>query len=202
MTKQEFLAQVKEAVVQQRQFGKQLQMLSEKQLKMSLEENKWCVAEILDHVAVTNQKYIKNIEAAIEKSPKKLEGDKGKFKAGLFGRIFGGLVGPQNPRSMKAPKTFLPAKTINLKGKDAVAKFIRTSNKLNDLLKQLEDKNINKLRVKSPAKSWVKFRLGAAIQVMIAHQARHLMQIKDILEHPRFPKQSTVQHFGQPQRRM
>lgn len=136
----------------------------------------WSVGQCLDHLNVTCRQYLEAIPAAIERGRERGLAGPGPVRRGLLGKPFIRLLEPPVRTRFKAPKTFRPRAGERL-DKDAVlAEFHEQRRRLEQCFEQSADLDLWRIKLASPALPLLRFSLGEAYQIVLAHDRRHLWQ--------------------------
>lgn len=159
--------------------------LSDEQFNWRPDETKWSIAECIDHLSVTANGYLPNIEKVLQVSSENKASGEQQIKFGIVGKFFKRLEPPPKFK-VKAPKKLAPNKNLN---KDRVLnEFFRVQGKIKELMGKSAGQNINKLKVPSPIVSLIKVRIGEFYAFTAVHERRHVWQIKEILKQTNFPR--------------
>lgn len=137
----------------------------------------WSAADCFVHLLKANTFYLDGIEAALSgQVPPPQE----EFSSGFFGKLFLGFVEPQAdgsaPRQkVPAPGSIQPESDVE-DPKAVIEKFIAQQERFLELVKQAEQADLKKVKVKSLVGNIIRFRLGDALQLVSWHTIRHLDQ--------------------------
>ena len=140
--------------------------------------NGWSIAECIDHLIVTGIDYCDIFEAGLKKLEEKNIRYTGEMKHGFFGRKFIANVEPPVKRKFKSPQKWRPDSRIN-KAKAAEA-YMQLQDRWIELVNKSAAWDITKVKLPSPAVSWIKFSAFDILSVNSAHQRRHLWQAKNV----------------------
>jgi len=88
-------------------------------------------------------------------------------------------------KPMKNPPAFAPAQS-NLPA-TIVSDFKKQQLQLCAIIAKLDDADLNKTIVSSPALGLITYSLHDLLIILAGHEQRHLQQAKNILQHPQFP---------------
>lgn len=139
----------------------------------------WSVAECLDHVAITAEKYIPVIRKALEDGRANGATGEGPFQYGFLARTFLWMLEPPVRMRVKAPATFAPRPQPD--PAMALSAYLTQHNELQKVLLQADGLDVAAIRVISPANEKLKLPVGAVIGVLTAHARRHLWQARRAL---------------------
>ncbi len=145
------------------------------------DQDKWSVAQVLEHLNSYNRYYL----AAIEKTLQKKSTPSSSFKPGLFGDYFTKMMNPEargkQLNKMKSPQDHQPSPLLNAAA--VIQEFISGQEQLINLLEKAKQANIGKLKTPISISKFIKLKVGDTFRFLIAHQQRHFKQIERILEH-------------------
>lgn len=139
----------------------------------------WSVAECLDHVAVTAEKYLPALRQALETGRAEGRTGEGPFRYGFLARTFIWAIEPPVRMRVKAPATFIPRPQPDVAA--ALAAYLAQHAELHKLLLQADGLDLAAIRVVSPANDKIKLPVGAVIGILTAHARRHLWQARRAL---------------------
>jgi hypothetical protein len=146
-------------------------------------EGAWSIAQCLDHLRVTNELYFAPLRSALTAAPPGApEGD---YRAGMLARWFIRAVGPQGTSRMKAPKRFRPDAAPA--PADAAEAFAASQRTLASLIGRARGCDPQKVKIASPVARILRFTAAEALELMVAHEQRHLAQAARVRSHPAFP---------------
>jgi len=136
--------------------------------------NSWCVAECLDHLAITNRVYLTAMQAPALEARRQ-----GRFRTqpvlpGKIAAVFVRLLEPPPRARMKAPRKIQPRPQPPLA--EAVANFLAAQNEVRAFLEAQSDLELAKVRFPNPFLPGVRFSLATGLHVICAHERRHLYQ--------------------------
>ena len=164
--------------------------LSGEQMNWKPSPEKWSIAECIDHLNATGEKYLEKVLPAIRNAEEKgITGNPG-IKFGWFGKMLR-MVGLEPPpkRKVSAPKIFRPRTTGG--GKLDKDKVIRDFLLLQEsLIKAVEDSDgleLNKVKFSNPASNLIKIRLGDFLDFTASHERRHIWQANNVKNAEGFP---------------
>ena len=164
--------------------------LGENQITWRPSNDSWNIQEVLSHLnsysAYYHQVFIDKIQHTKYKSIKEhfVSSPLGRsaWKSMKLGRL------NNIKRKFRAPKNLNPTLSPNLIDNTAVANFIKSQEELITILDNAEHVNLKKVKVPISISKIVRLRLGDALMFVIYHNERHMQQVKNIIEHPNFPK--------------
>jgi hypothetical protein len=169
---------------------KKLAHLGENQLNWSPTADSWSISEVLAHLNSYSSYYNNALSERIQNT--KFREPKELFVSSPLGRsawISMKLGNAKNiKRKFKAPRTSNPRYDNTLvKGNDFEL-FIAHQNTMLDILEKAKTINIRKAKVKISISRIIRLRFGDALMFVIYHNQRHMQQIINLMQHPKFPK--------------
>lgn len=159
------------------EFEKTLENSELAELNQKPMPNAWSVSEVIDHLVKVNTSYFSTFDQIIKKE----------YKTPLLGRIpiLGRKIGSLILSTMSSPKkteTFKIWKpSSRFYDNSLFDKFYDQQHELSSYVQKLEPFLNKQLMISSPANKWVVYELDQAIEIIMAHEKRHLGQIKNLL---------------------
>ncbi len=159
--------------------------LSDAQLGWAPEPGRWSVGENVSHLRTLNTRYIEAIDAAIAAA--RARGNTGfeRYTPGLVGGFMVRFMEPPVKRRVRTPAVFVSEGARNW-GEER-AGYHATHAALEERLHAAGGISLNKARVASPASRLLRLKLGDAFALLLAHDRRHLWQIRQLRSDPAFP---------------
>ena len=147
----------------------------------------WSVADCVEHLLQADGLYLSAMKPAVASDPVPSAADAAANRAKHFwhtipARVGLWVAGPGGPK-VPAPTQFIPPPA----SPDAPHRFFAAQREWRDLIATLDGHDIRKLRVASPLTRWVNLQIGSMLEVMIAHQERHIGQAERVRAKPGFP---------------
>jgi len=153
-----------------------LKSLSIENLNYRPGPDKWSILECVEHLNRYGRFYLPEIESRIEQSKSLAEDE---FKSGFLGNYFANSMLPKV--KLNTMKTF---KEMNPIGSDLDESSIQTlidqQHKTLDLLSKAGSVSMNKTKTSISISKWIKLKLGDTFRVVVYHNYRHMVQIKNI----------------------
>jgi uncharacterized damage-inducible protein DinB len=170
--------------------SKKCTYLGDNQITWRPSAESWNIQEVLSHLnsystyyhqtfidKIQNTKF-KNVKESFVPSPL----GRSAWKSMKLGRL------NNIKRKFRAPKNLNPSLDLNLIDHEPVVNFINNQGELITILDNAENVNLKKVKIPISISKIVRLRLGDALMFVIYHNERHIQQVKNILEHPNFPK--------------
>ena len=163
--------------------------LSNAQLTWQPQPGAWSINECLVHLNLIDGQDLPNLFKAITLGRKEGRTAAGPFRWSWFARTFIAQVEPPSKMKVPAPKRYQPPTTAEQPDpKETYLEFQRIQNDLYFLTGEADGLDLKGIKVPSPAAKWLKMSIGARIELIAAHDRRHLWQARRVLENPNFPK--------------
>ncbi|ELR72956.1 hypothetical protein C900_00917 [Fulvivirga imtechensis AK7] len=160
-------------------------MLSEQPTEKLTEQptpNQWSVAECLEHMNAATELYLDQIE------PKMITHLKPSgttfFKRGFFASYSTKSLKPSAEgkikSKMKTMKIFQPISEQNVKS--VLDRFVNNQHRVLRVLHDLDGKDLRSFKLTTALGKILKFYVGEALEFAIAHNQRHVLQARRVLE--------------------
>ncbi len=142
----------------------------------------WSVAECLDHLAVANRVYLEAMREPAERARAAGRLRRAPALPGFFGRMFvNSLEPPAKSRTKrKAPGKIRPRESPGLR--DAFDAFIASQEPVRAFLREYANIDLAGVRFRNPFIGVIHFSLATGLNVITAHERRHLWQAGRVLE--------------------
>ncbi|HVY91576.1 MAG TPA: DinB family protein [Bryobacteraceae bacterium] len=146
---------------------------------------RWSVLEILDHLAVFNEGFLRELGIAAANAPS--GGRAGEFRSGgMVSEKFVSFSEPPPKAKVKATAKLAPRPTLNpekilpefLSSMDHIANFVRSSS----------GKDLNAVRFKNPFIPLLRFTAATGLLILGSHTRRHMYQAEQVLKEADFPR--------------
>ncbi len=153
--------------------------LTEEQLNLK-PGGKWSIAQIIDHIIVTNESYFPVVRKIRE----------GKYSVPLIGKInfisnfFGNFILKSVQPERRKMKTFsVWEPTDNNISKDILDRFFTHQAKLKSLILDSADLVKKNTVISSPVNKYIVYKLDKAFDIIITHEKRHFEQAVEMLDY-------------------
>ena len=138
-------------------------------------QDSWSVAQCLDHLGMTNRAYLAAMEAPVVQARMQGLKRKGPVRPGPFGALFARNAEPPVRRlRIPAPKSIAPAEHGSLD--QATESYFSSHRLLEKFIEQNADLDLTHIRFPNPFIRGVNFGAASGLQIMAAHERRHLWQ--------------------------
>jgi hypothetical protein len=138
----------------------------------------WSIAQIIEHLIVTNQSYLDLLEKIKSGKHQLPFHARFNFVTSLFGKLLLNAVNPNKKRKLKTFKIWEPEQSEV--SNDIVFKFVEQQKKLQEAIKESTELISNGCVISSPANKNIVYKLETAFDIIIAHEQRHLNQAKEL----------------------
>lgn len=155
--------------------------LSYEELNWKPNAQSWSVGQCLHHLIVSNESYFPMFEQIQNGTYKTRFWERISPFTGFFGHKL--LKSMQNTgRKLKVPLIFTPSSSEV--PSDIVVQFLQHQEKLMEHLRRIPPEHLRK-KVSSPASKFVTYRLEKLWRILIAHEIRHTLQARAVLQNKR-----------------
>ena len=160
--------------------------LSEAQLNWKPAPDKWSIAQCLDHLTVTSNRFEPYLTAALARGQRKWPVSAAPaYRPSFIGGWLIKQVDPETGRNLPAPKVFRPAESSAIHG--ALESFIKQHERFIEFVRRSAGIDYNKTRLRSPVTPLMRYSLADAFVITVVHGRRHLGQAQRVRETPEFP---------------
>jgi hypothetical protein len=148
--------------------------LTPEQLAKRPAPESWSIAECITHLTLSNRPYPPLLRAAYAEGRRAGRLGSGPFKEGLMGRLLKWSLEPPPRLKFKAnapfqPVEFGPAERV-------LPDFLALQEQIEACVHEAAGLAIDQVKVVSPVDTRVKYNAFAALQIVAAHERRHLWQ--------------------------
>ncbi len=159
--------------------------LSDVQLNWRPGEGRWSISENIAHLTATGNVYLPPLDAAIERGFERAMFGGRDFQPTGLGRWFITQMEPPPRRRLRTSRKVLPQR---VEGAAALcAGFDAMHAEMIDRLRRSRGLDLARVKVRSPLLPILRFTLGAAFGIIVAHERRHLWQARQVRQELRFP---------------
>jgi hypothetical protein len=162
--------------------------LSPAQLAWSPEPGRWSIAEVAAHLNLAGRIYLDAIAHTLAEARARGLADRGDYRPTLTGRFMAWALSPDQRVKMKAPAIFRRAEgTAAIDGPRELANWRALHVEVEERIREAAGVDLRRARFVSPASRLVRMNLGDAFSVLLVHERRHLLQLRNLRSHPGFP---------------
>jgi hypothetical protein len=146
--------------------------LAPEQLTGRPEPGKWSIAEHVAHLTLTSKAYDPLFEEAFARARREnMTG--GDYSMELMPRLLKWYLEPPYRSRMKTPPAFVPAPEVG-SVREVITEFLNHQEKLQVYFREASQWDLSRLKIKSPFAKQVQYNLFSAIQLILAHERRHV----------------------------
>lgn len=157
----------------------QFQNLTEAELNRNPSPDSWNISQCFWHLNSYCEYYLPRMEKSILGAKENTDHN---FKSGWMGSYFIKLMQPlSGSKKMKAIKDHMPTERPN--GSAEIAKWIDHQEQLLVIISKARAVSLNSIKIPTSLLQLIRLNLGDALQFVIVHQHRHLLQAQQCLGH-------------------
>lgn len=165
--------------------GKEFGALTASQLNWKPSENKWSIAQCLDHIIVSNETYFPQLETIISGRWRNSFWQNMPIIPKMWGKMLIKSVSPEIVRKTKTSKVFYPVSSgIPL---SIIKEFTSHNHTLKEFIEKSHNANLDKIVITSPVSGFITYSLHDAFIILVSHEERHFLQAKRVKESTGFP---------------
>jgi hypothetical protein len=155
--------------------------LTDQQLRFNPAPNKWSIAEVFGHLNIAHDGYIRGMLSRVTLAP---DVKKENYHSGWLGEWLYDRIMPRSDGSVfkiPSPKR-LHAQKDGLDGRDEVNRFLQQCDALDDILRHVSTKDLQRIKIPFTFSRFIKLRLGDMLRYLVAHNERHLLQAHRVMK--------------------
>jgi hypothetical protein len=160
--------------------------LTETQWKWSPSADRWCLAQILDHLNKTGNAVLPCFAKALAELRQRDARSEGPFRYGTFDRFTMRALSANPPFKMPVPPALIPAASGS--GAQILAEFLTLQDSLRKVVEDANGYDLAAVKVTSPLNRMFRLRFGAYLESTLTHQQYHWLQAQELLKNPDFPR--------------
>lgn len=148
--------------------------------------SRWSMTGHLAHLGVVGEAYVGALEAAVEKAREESAPEsEGPYRHPWLSRRFARMMDPPPTLRVRTFKTMVPDPHVT--PEEAVERFRGLLGRLGAAVESARGLDLGAVRVPSPFFSLLRFSLGAAFEIVLAHDRRHVWLMREVMESDGFP---------------
>lgn len=163
--------------------------LTEAQFNWRPAPGRWSIAECLDHLRVTGEEILAQLEPAIERAWARGRTGSPPFRYGWLGDWFVRSTGPIDPdrrrASIPSPRIYRPRPDRS--AAEVLPAFVALQDRLEEMLRRANGLDLGRVKARSPVTPLLRISLGQWLASTAGHQVRHLEQARAVRDDPAFP---------------
>lgn len=161
--------------------------LTEEELNWQPTPGSWSVGQCIEHLCITNEAYLPAIsDVLVDRPDSPVEQITPGWFGGWFLRKF--VVPSPQTKKVSAPRKITPAKRVSLSVLD---RFLASNQSCCELIRRAGAKDVNRIRFWNPFVKGVRFTVGTGLEIVAAHERRHLLQAERVLASADFVRHQT-----------
>jgi len=147
--------------------------------------SKWSILEHVDHLARTNRLYLEAMSDAVEAARAARYRSDGPFRRGWVGHVLAQSMEPPVKLRMKTFRRLTPP--AGLDTAETLGGFLEVQRSLVELADSARGVDLGRARFRSPLLSILPLDVGAALDLVLAHNRRHIWLAERIRATPGLP---------------
>jgi len=158
--------------------------LNEAQLNWQPAAGAWSIGQCLEHLSITNEKYLTAMAPALQGKP---DAPVEEIRAGWLSHWFlKNFVEPSpGGRKVPAPGKIRPGSRVS---PHVIERFLASNRACRELIVQARSKDVNRIRFWNPLAPGIRFTVGVGFEIIASHEQRHVMQADRVKDSPSFPR--------------
>ncbi len=155
------------------------------QLNWKPDEQTWSIAQVIEHLIVSNGRYLDPIKQATSDKYKPTLWEKINPLTNYTGKNMIKNLGETVQRKYVAPMLFRPS--VGMISQDILERFRKMQNDLYTLFQSVQKTGTGNRVITSPVANLVTLKVRDAMELIIEHEKRHLKQALEIRNNKNFP---------------
>lgn len=178
MTNSEFLQKLAASNLSQRTYVSALKQRPEEELAAKTNPGVWSVLECVDHMSKATELYLDQIESKLDHlRPSRKESFKKTWLANKFTKMLAPTEQGEIKSKMKTMKVFTPLGEVPV---SVIERFLANTERIEKILNQSKNKDLRSFKVTTALGPVLKFHLGDALEFILVHNERHVVQIESL----------------------
>lgn len=141
---------------------------------------KWSALGHIAHMSLVNEPYLKAVAEATRDGIERGLRSEGPYRHPAFARFFVRSMEPPPKLRMKTFKSMVPDPTLD--SGDVFEHFGANQARLLAALETARGLDLGRVRFSSPFARIVTFSLGSGLEMLLAHNRRHLWLVREVLD--------------------
>lgn len=163
--------------------------LGENQLIWRPTKDSWNIQEVLAHLNSYSDYYNELLLKKLKRTKSKVSKEyfissplgKSAWKSMRLGRA------KNIKRKFRATKPFNPTLTPELITPGVIETFLKHQDEMLVILEKAKTANLKKIKIPMSISKLIRLRFGDALMFVVYHTERHVQQVMNIINHPKFP---------------
>ena len=155
--------------------------MDDARLRTPPDADTWSAAQLFDHMNTAGWLLLSSMESAIQNGHARGRRGTPPFEYGFVSRWFIRSMEPSSGWTFTAPSVFEPEAADTLYPSEVLNEFQGLQDQFAKCVVDAEGLDLRGIRVSSPAVPLLRISLGAWFEATLAHERRHLDQIRRVL---------------------
>jgi DinB superfamily len=161
-------------------FKNEFGSLTKEQLNKKINTESWSIAQIIDHLIVTNKSYYPIADSLRQGTYKIPFIGRFNLLTNFFGNFILKSVQPDRKRKVKTFPVWEPSQS-EITG-DIIQRFEKHQAELKNFIADCSDLVQKDIVISSPANKNIVYKIDKAFEIIIAHEERHFVQAIEVKE--------------------
>lgn len=149
---------------------------------------RWSVGQVVNHLNLADESYVDRIARALEDGRARGLQDRGDYRPSWVGGMMVRSMEPPPRRRFKAPKMWHPTDfKVALDPARELARLDELHGRIEELIRDAAGLDLRRIRLASPASPLVRMNVGDAFALILAHERRHLYQLRKVTGEAGYP---------------
>jgi hypothetical protein len=140
--------------------------------------NRWSIAECFSHLNLSAAAVMRTLDDAIAQGRAGGVIGTGPAAYPLWERLFAQSLEPPPWPRVRTIAALAPAR--EQKPEDVLHEFLEWQDRFAERVRGADGLDLRHVRARSPVSSWLRYSLGTAFRVFLAHERRHLWQARHV----------------------
>ena len=149
------------------------------------EGNRWSIAECIEHLNLTADMLLPEVDKSITAGAPAAAGTEGVARHSMLFKWLLPVIEPPPKRRFKAPRASRPRP--HLDAERVIERFTKVQDEVVERLERSRGINLTQTKVRHPGTPLMRFRLGEIFVTIAAHERRHLWQAEQVTKTEGFP---------------
>ena len=158
--------------------------LSDAQFTWQPASDRWSIAQVVEHLNLTTERYIPVLTRAITDARVDGRAADGPFALGFIERWFLGAMEPPPRRRFRTGRTFIPAGVLGRV--TTLDRYAMLHNALAACIRSADGVDLGRVKVRSQFAP-ISWSLNGTFAILLAHERRHVWQAREVRNDPAFP---------------
>jgi DinB superfamily len=160
-----------------------LENTTDLQLRWVPPEGGWSIGLVFEHLIKGGGLYNDLLDKVISDARRHgVTGGSKRWKPTMVGKFLAKAM--RSPRKIPTFQVFEPGRQVS---EQVLERFLAVQDGLMERITEADGLDLSRVRMRSPLSALIRFNLGDCFLILIDHAIRHLRQVEDLQNHPRFP---------------